>query len=213
MDHGLCYGGRFMIRRIRNGLLMGIAVLLLSACSKTVTWEEEVPLNTGEVIWVKRSMPWTYMGGFGNPFDIAMRPTGEQTISFKYKESKYEFSEKIVIGWLLISPDGRPVIVGIPSSYGWNYLHENSYRCVIPYYVQFSFDEATGKWVWPKKIDEWLYGAPANLMVSLPQLNDSHPSGYSSKDREFRDKSRRIRNDYLSKIDPAYDADGNCPHQ
>lgn len=43
-----------MIRRIRNGLLMGIAVLLLSACSKTVTWEEEVPLNTGEVIWVKR---------------------------------------------------------------------------------------------------------------------------------------------------------------
>jgi hypothetical protein len=33
---------------------MVVAVFLLSACSKTVTWEEEVPLNTGEVIWVER---------------------------------------------------------------------------------------------------------------------------------------------------------------
>ena len=38
---------------------MVLAVLLV-ACSKTVQWEEEVPLNTGEVIWVKRSMPWEY---------------------------------------------------------------------------------------------------------------------------------------------------------
>jgi hypothetical protein len=43
-----------MIRRIRNGLLISVAVFLLSSCSKTVKWEEEVPLNTGEVIWVER---------------------------------------------------------------------------------------------------------------------------------------------------------------
>ena len=32
--------------------LVGAGMLQLSACSKTVQWEEEVPLNTGEVFWV-----------------------------------------------------------------------------------------------------------------------------------------------------------------
>ena len=56
--------------------LVALAALQLSGCSRTVEWEEEVPLNTGETIWVHRSMPWVYKGGFGNPFDMSMLPTG-----------------------------------------------------------------------------------------------------------------------------------------
>lgn len=47
---------------------------LLSACSKTVQWEEEVPLNTGETIWVKRTVVYSAQGGAGNPLDMAYRP-------------------------------------------------------------------------------------------------------------------------------------------
>lgn len=59
-----------MIRRIRNGLLIGVAVFLLSACSRTVTWEEEVPLNTGELIWVKRSDHFERRSEPGNPLKM-----------------------------------------------------------------------------------------------------------------------------------------------
>ena len=62
--------------RLAKIITLLLTMLLLSACSRTVQWEEEVPLNTGETIWVQRSMPWIYKGGFGNPFDMAMRPTG-----------------------------------------------------------------------------------------------------------------------------------------
>lgn len=37
-------------------LLIGLVMTALTACSKTVQWEEEVPLNTGDVIWVKREV-------------------------------------------------------------------------------------------------------------------------------------------------------------
>ena len=38
-------------------ILIGLAMTALTACSKTVEWEEEVPLNTGETIVVKRTVP------------------------------------------------------------------------------------------------------------------------------------------------------------
>jgi hypothetical protein len=65
-------------------MLLALASTQLTGCSRTVEWEEVVPLNTGETIWVHRSMPWVYKGGFGNPFDMAMLPKREQTIRFKY---------------------------------------------------------------------------------------------------------------------------------
>jgi hypothetical protein len=76
-------------RRLRLSLVVLVFGLSATACSRTVTWEEEVPLNTGETIWIERSMPWKVQGGFGNPFDLAMRPTREQTIRFEYGGKEY----------------------------------------------------------------------------------------------------------------------------
>ena len=39
-----------------RGVAIGLLALVLSACGRTVTWEEEVPLNTGETIWIERTM-------------------------------------------------------------------------------------------------------------------------------------------------------------
>ena len=48
----------------KHWFISGLA-LLIGSCAfmmrdRVVEWEEEVPLNTGETIWVKRSMPWVY---------------------------------------------------------------------------------------------------------------------------------------------------------
>jgi hypothetical protein len=49
--------------------IIGIAVTI-TACAettKTIQWEEEVPLNTGEVIWVKRTDTFLKGAEPGNP--------------------------------------------------------------------------------------------------------------------------------------------------
>lgn len=189
---------------------MVLAVLLV-ACSKTVQWEEEVPLNTGEVIWVKRSMPWEYKGGFGNPFDMAMRPTGEQTIRFKYGGTDYAFTARVLIGWIAISPEKKPALVGIPGSYGWNYQFESAYYCVVPYYVQFTPNPNGKNWTYPTEIELWLYRLPANVMVNIPKLTEAPERRYTAVDRDQRDRVYRSEATYARAIHPLYDGNGDCP--
>lgn len=200
-----------MIRRIRNGLLIGVGVFLLSACSKTVTWEEEVPLNTGEVIWVKRSMPWVYMGGFGNPFDIARRPTREQTLSFTYQGKEYSYTGRAGIHWIAISPQGQPTLVAPAADFGWN--SANNYTCVTPYYVQFTPDATGQQWIWPENIDPWLYGLPANIMVNIPELDESRKARYSNTDRNKRDQIYRLHAPSGKQVDPLYQGESGCIHK
>jgi hypothetical protein len=188
-----------------------LAIALLSACSRTVQWEEEVPLNTGETIWVQRSMPWVFKGGMGNPFNMAMRPTGEQTIRFTYGGKEYSFTGKVLINWIAVSPDRQPVLVAIPGSYGWNFQFGNNYYCVTPYYVQFVPEKSGTKWTWPEAIEPWLYKLPANVMVNIPSLDEKRQVRYSNQDRNQRDSRYRLQSSYGSLIDSKYDAQGDCP--
>ena len=194
-------------------MLIGLVVTSVAACSKTVQWEEEVPLNTGEIIWVKRSMPWVYKGGMGNPFDMAMRPTGEQTIRFTYKGKDYSFTGRVLVNWIAVSPNRQPVLVAIPGSYGWNSQFGNTYYCVTPYYVQFVLDKGGTKWIWPERIESWLYELPANVMVNIPSLDEKRQVRYSNQDRNQRDSNYRLQSLYGSLIDSKYDAQGDCPNK
>jgi hypothetical protein len=199
---------RCMEKRLVTTALAVLCISLLSACSRTVTWEEEVPLNTGEVIVIKRSMPWVYKGGFGNPFDIAMRPTREQTLGFTYQGKEYSFTGRVDINWIAISPQSQPTLVAPAVSFGWNTA--NNYYCVTPYYVQFTPD-ATGKqWVWPEKIDPWLYGLPANIMVNTPKLDEPRKARYTSVDRNERDQTYRLQAPYAKQVDALYQAESGC---
>lgn len=196
------------IKKLVQILLILTGAMQLVACSKTVEWEEEVPLNTGETIWIQRSKTWVYKGGFGNPFDMAMRPTGEQTIRFLYRGTDYRFSGRVMVGWIAISPDKKPVLVGIPGAFGWH--SENAYYCVTPYYVQFVPDKAGTKWTWPEKIEPWLYNLSANVMASTPQLKEERQAQYTPKDRDTRDSTYRLEGFFRRQIDPLYDARGDC---
>lgn len=56
-----------LLKMLLKILLTAGAALQITACSKTVEWEEEVPLNTGETIWVKRIDTFVKGPEPGNP--------------------------------------------------------------------------------------------------------------------------------------------------
>ena len=85
-------------------LLTAGAALQLTACSKTVQWEEEVPLNTGETIWVKRYVTYKFETTQDNPFAFQYWPMGDQAISFKLKGRDYRFVGANSLILLAVSP-------------------------------------------------------------------------------------------------------------
>lgn len=190
-----------------GAMLVLIAPLFLSGCSKTVQWEEEVPLNTGETIWIERSMPWARQGGFGNPLVVSMLPTREQTIRFTYAGKEYVYSGRANVRWIAVSPTKQPVLVAPAADYGW--YTQNNYYCVVPYYVQLIPDEIGRQWTWPEKIESWLYNMPANVMASIPDLEERRQARYTARERDQRDATYRLQFREGARIAPLYKA-GTC---
>lgn len=189
------------------GRVMALAAfaLALSGCSRTVKWEEEVPLNTGETIWIQREMKWAMLGGLGNPFDIALRPTRDQLIRFTYAGRSYTYAGRAHIHWIAIDASKRPVLVAPAADFGWYSTH--NYYCVVPYYVQLVPDGTGEHWTWPERIESWLYNVPANVMTSLPVPGEGKKR-FTSADRDERDKLYRYQMPAGARIDPYYKVSG-----
>jgi hypothetical protein len=182
-----------------------LAFPLLAACSKTVQWEEEVPLNTGETIWVKREVTYKYKGAGGNPFDMAYRPDWTEEIAFEWKAKKYRYVGDADLMLLAISPlSQRPVLVAQAANKQWHWSH--NYRCTTPFYVQFTPDERGLEWSWPTKIEPWLYDMGHNLMAKRDDL-EKMKSRYTTSDRVAMDKTMAIQDPPSAQIDPAYKSD------
>lgn len=198
----------FQSKRLALVNVLGISVLL-TACSKTVDWEEEVLLNTGETIFVKRSVPWELSGGSGagNIADIAMRPIiNQQTFTFTYHTKKYQYSEGADVGLIAISPISKvPVLVARPESWGWNI--NNTYACTVPFYLQLNPDVTGVHWSWPERIESWLYNLPTNLMEAIPKPKEKKSLPYTMSEKYSRDEIVRTQSPTYTKIDPAYKSD------
>jgi hypothetical protein len=151
-----------LIKKRWRALLAVLIALQLAACSKTVQWEEEVPLNTGEVIWVKRTVVYAAQGGAGHPLDIKYRPGKDQAIEFTWNGKTYHYKGEAQIMLLAISSKGQPAMVAPAEDNSWNRHHK--YPCTVPFYVQFVPDETGKHWTWPASIDSWLYNLPSNLL-------------------------------------------------
>lgn len=136
---------------------------------RTVIWEEEVPLNTGETIWVTRELTYSIQGSHGNPLDLGFRAKSEQTFKFDYGGRRYTYKGQAMIILIAISPKTKiPVLVADPRGKDWQYL--NRYSCTTPFYVQFNPNENATEWIWPKQIEPWLYGIPTNIMLNIPDI-------------------------------------------
>jgi hypothetical protein len=190
------------LKTLLKALLIAVTALQITACSKTVQWEEEVPLNTGETIWVKRTVEYKLKGASGNPFDMAYRPDWTEEISFDWKGKKYSYVGDADLMLLAISPHTqRPVLVAQAANKQWS--RQNNYRCTAPFYVQFVPETDGRKWSWPPSIEPWLYDMPYNLMAYRVESGEMMKR-YTISDRMEMDKTMSIQNQSNTRIDPAY---------
>jgi hypothetical protein len=191
-------------RRKLVGFMSMVAIVHLfstTGCSRTVHWEEEVPLNTGETIWVQRNGTYTYKSVPGNPLDYGYYPDWVSTTRFKYKGSVYSFTDSASLVLLAIGPDGSPTLVADAANHDWQW--NNQYYCVTPFYVQFRSDRSGKTWMWPPRIESWLYGLSTNLIIGLPPLESSGKK-FSVEDRLRENAPITVRKRELRAIDPTY---------
>lgn len=193
----------FLKKPLQVLLVMSTATQL-AACSKTVQWEEEVLLNTGETIWISKEVRYTIKGQPGNPADLGYLPDLAETTSFKYGGRNYSYTGDAGIMVLAISPQKLPVLLAPPENTGW-YWH-NNYKCVTPYYVQLTPDITGQQWTWPDRIEPWTYNLHSNLM-----LNRDHPSEvkrrYAIADKSKQTYLQDPQLSYIQKIDPLFIGD------
>lgn len=192
------------MKQILRMVLILIAALHLAACSKTVQWEEEVPLNTGDVIWVKRTVTYKFKGSGDNPLDMSYQPDWTEEIAFEWQGKKYRYVGDAFVILLAISPHTqKPVLVANASYKEWDRKH--NYRCTTPLYVQFVPSADGDEWSWPPSIEPWLFNMPYNLMVHREKM-DKMKSRYTSSDRAAMDRTMSIQSLDLARIDPTYNS-------
>lgn len=193
------------IKKLPQLLLVGVFALQLTACSKTVQWEEEVPLNTGETIWVKRTVDYTLQGGAGNPLDMAYRPErGSYVTEFDWRGKHYSFDRHGGIILLAISPQGKPVFVAEADAGRWDAA--NHYQCTTPFYVQFVPDESGRNWTWPPRIEPWLYNLESNLLIKKP-TPDQGKRRYTKEERKTANYPGLVQSPSRQKIDITHTGD------
>jgi hypothetical protein len=190
--------------RLAKIITLLLAMLLLAACSRTVQWEEEVPLNTGEVIWVTRTVDYALKGGAGNPLDFAYRPEWIEKLEFEWGGKKYVYEGDARIILLAISPQKQPVLVARAADSGWQWKH--NYKCTVPFYVQLIPDAKGKTWTWPPQVEPWLFGMTYNLMRSRYDP-DKMQKRYTSLARNREDESGSIQSPSQARIDPTHKAD------
>ena len=193
-----------LLKSTSNRFILGIVVVLLTmrACNPNVDWEEEVLLNTGETIVVKRSGSYSYGYSAGSGF-IGFSPNPKSTIKFEYKGKRYSFTGFGGLRLVAIAPDGLPNLV---ASAGGEWARQNKYSCDPPYYVQFRPSADGREWTWPDRIDPWLYKLPTNLVLGLADLSQDGKR-FSPADRQAENGSAYAY-PHARYIDPTYFFDG-----
>lgn len=181
-------------------MLAAAAALLLAGCSKTVEWEEEVPLNTGETIWVKRTATYVRSSAYANPLKLSWRIESE-TLAFEWAETKYTWRGDANLMLLAIDSQRRPTLVAnAASGFSWGNRHE--YKCTSPYYVQF-VPRRPDDWFWPPAIEPWLFGLAANLLRHRTAPEEMLRK-ISAEQRNRLDSDLRLRSTESGQILPNY---------
>jgi len=188
-------------------IITTLAMMQLTACAKTVQWEEEVMLNTGETIWITKEVRYTIKGQPGNPMDMGYLPDFVETISFKYGERSYTYKGEAKIMVLAISPQKLPILLA-PASIG-DWYYNNNYACVTPYYLQLIPDSTGLQWTWPDRIEPWTYNLPANLLLNRDNPSDVKPR-YTMADKAQQTYMRDPQLLDIQKINPLRKSPRGC---
>jgi hypothetical protein len=191
-------------RRFGSLALLFLAAAHLSACSKSVEWDEEVPLNTGQTLVVHRKATYSLQGDAGNPLAFAYRPERNEALEFDWDGRHFRYEGDALPLVLAISPQRVPVLVAPAANNSWWAAH--GYACTLPFYVQLT-PQADGRtWSWPPHIESWLYGLPKNLMLSR-ELRDRKAGRVTAAEARQIDQPALAGRRSLQEIDVAYPGD------
>ena len=186
-------------------LALGVGSCAFMIRDRTVSWEEEVLLNTGETIVVNKEVSFSIRGQPGNPMKQGYVSDDMETTSFKYQGKNYTYSGDAVLLVIAISPQKVPVLLAAASSRSWYAKHQ--YKCVNPYYVMLVPSASGKEWTWPDRIETWTYNLPTNLM-----RDRDHPSAIKRR-YTLPEKAAQMlylqdpRLHFIQKIDPLYISD------
>jgi hypothetical protein len=181
--------------------------LYWSVYDKKVVWEEEVLLNNGRTIIVKRRHDYALQGQPGNPFDIGWAPVSKQSIEFTYDGKEFRYWGHAELIMIAIGPNSQPALIARADDNSWGWRHK--YPCTTPYYVQLVPTDQRGEWTWPPSPEPWLNGLRTNLMMAPPPLK-ARPRRYSAAEIAASINEHPFREGSLKRFDPAYVAE-HCP--
>lgn len=153
---------------------IAIVALQLTACAKTVQWEEEVPLNTGETIWVKRTDTYKPSSEAGNPLQFAWELQG-RSVEFIWQSKPYKFhtdSTELMMLYALEASNDLVVVA-------W------SKDCAKRGFGEFRW--SNGGWQLQPNISQKLIGQPRNLMSYFSSLDGAIPARVTKEIRTKED--------------------------
>ena len=188
--------------------IISLLALLIGSCSfftrdRTVSWEEEVPLNTGETIWVKRYVTYKFEITQDNPFVPEYVRLGDEGLEFEYQGRKYSYVGQATIMVLAINPTTHlPIIIGPKSTQNW--VRSRDYPCSKPYYEQLIVDEKKWEWKVLPAVEPWMFKLQRNLMNFRGQKMGDMRAQYSSNERKIMDADMTRRSPSFAEIDPNY---------
>lgn len=133
-----------------------VASLSLCGCGRKleIQWEEEVPINESETVWVSRTDQFNSGGEPGNPFQQAWFLHNRSYI-FEWRGQKYEYSADVQSspGIFLIHGDGKTSLVTVV---------DYNTKCKKAGFAQYNLKNE--KWAPQRNINSDLLGASRNLM-------------------------------------------------
>ena len=139
-----------------------LSAILLTACSKTVQWEEEVPLNTGEVIWVKRTDTYVKGSEPGNPLKMTWG-LEKRFYKFLWQKQTYEYEVVVKAGGPILIHAFEDRVIAIIDSAWPQCSGYGEYRWV------------DGHWVLQKNVSAEIVGRPRNLMAHYSAIDGDIP--------------------------------------
>ncbi|MHB1125173.1 MAG: hypothetical protein ACYC0T_20990 [Ramlibacter sp.] len=138
----------------------GLLALVLSACSRTVTWEEEVPLNTGERRWITRTDTYLRATEPGNPLKAAWS-IEKRAMTLLLHERRYTFEAETTDIFMVFDYGATVAVVA------W------STECDTRGYAEYRW--AKEGWQLQKSLNPLLIGLPRNLMGYFSPTGDIPP--------------------------------------
>ena len=169
-------GAGFAQRKSFYVLLAVVAATQLSACSKTVQWEEEVPLNTGETIWVKRTDSYVRSSEPGNPLKMGWR-IEDRAIDFSHRRQHFRFhtdTTEVLMLYELDAPTGLAIVAWTKNCQKWGYGE---------------FHWRDGSWQLQKDVNPALIGQPRNLMSYFSADESEIPARVTKEIRSKEDST------------------------